>query len=237
MTRATVIVMIVCIDGIDFSGKDTLAKELKKSIQDKHHRPIIISAYHHPELLLDQLSDLSNLKTHPDILRYVKYSTLIVNTLKNCDELTTAEKDTVQLLFSSIIPLYKKIIELCNRHQIDVIMPRSWTSSYTYHKGFQKNHKSWVQDFAKQIWPQIDLYVFINLSKEELVKRMNTRVKTPSETILRSYEENIDYLLAVNNSFHQLAPKINALQIEGTLTPVNAVNLIQKELKKRNLLS
>lgn len=221
--------MLICIDGIDFSGKDTAAQNLKKLLI-KQNRKIVISAFHHPETLLEQLP--KELHDHPEIAKYVNYAPLIIQTIKKFDDLVYSDPDVVQMLYGSIIPMYVKVIELCKKHSIDVILPRSWTSGYAYHKGRSNGENTeMIMNYIKHLWPHIDLFVFLDTQKETITKRKQNRQKTDEETILKAYEDHIDYLLVVNENFKEIAKKVEGLIINAEENQYEIANKILERLK------
>ena len=222
--------MLICIDGVDFSGKDTAAANLKKLLI-KQNRRVIISAFHHPETLLEQFP--KKLRDDPEIVTYTKYARLIIQTIKKLDNIVYSDPDVVQMLYGSIIPMYVKVIELCKKHSIDVILPRSWTSGYAYHKGKSNGENTEkIMSYIKHLWPQIDLFVFLDTQKETIIKRKQNRQKTDKETILKAYENHIDYLLVVNENFKEIAKKVEGLIINAEENQHEIANKILQRLKE-----
>lgn len=235
--------MIICIDGPDFCGKDTLSLKLKDTLVLEGHK-VIISAYHHPQTLKQELEKYlpAQIIESSVIKHYIEKSTEIIALLKTFDPLVFEYPDTIQLLYCAIHPLYKKMIQLLMQHKIHIIMPRSWTSAYAYHQGtyIANYHNNAVLNssavyhmLCQNLWPIIDQYIFIDLSETDLRNRKKLRTKDLKQTILKNYEFSPEFLLTVNKSYQSLAKKINALVIPSAYTVDEAIQAIMKLLKPK----
>lgn len=230
--KSVCFIMILVIDGIDFCGKDSLAKNLAKKMRQKGLR-VIITAYHHPEELEDQLKQTApQLINHKIISQYIKHGNEIVAAIKKSDDIAFSSQDTIQLLYCALVPLFSKVIKLLTAQNINLILPRSWTSAYCYYEPYdlKVNLRENYYQLLQKIWPKINNYAFINMTQEILNQRMTKRKKPAEQTILKSYEQNPEYLLRVNSRFIKLAKRINAMIIPGELTEIEATNMLYEQL-------
>ena len=223
--------MVLCIDGVDFCGKDTIAQKLKKYFL-KNHKQTVISAFHHPENLAVQLPPV--LKNNKDILDYIKYAQIIVETIKKLEGDAFTQNETIQLLFSSITPLHNKVIQTLRNHDITVILPRSWTSTYAYCQTQDKKTLQVIKAI-KELWASIDFYVFLNVDENTILKRKKSRMKLSSETILKDYEDDLNFLNATNKKYQLLSAECTSMLVDAKKDPETILEEIVAKLKHLGL--
>jgi len=244
--------MIICIDGADFCGKDTLAKALIQRLGQN----AIIAPYHRPSVLAEQLS--ATQKEIPEIKQYLDATEKIVQTIKSLDSICFSNIRTIQYLYLSIVPLFKKVLKILEAQRglsfQFIILPRSWTSTIVY---LMANLEHLTEDQTKHIkkaitseWGSIiDKYFFITLDRRTLEYRREVRRRIQSEIILRPFKDNTNFLMKVNKGYIDLKETLNSQEaktgsnknkcvlIDCKVPVEDAVEIILKEIQSNQKLT